>query len=30
MFFNGWQGTYQSMLSHSLGALAHAPVPGVP
>ncbi|MEO8622378.1 MAG: flagellar biosynthetic protein FliR [bacterium] len=25
MFFNGWQGMYGSMLSHSLGALSHVP-----
>ena len=30
MFFNGWQGTYESLLSQSLGALSHAPIPGAP
>lgn len=30
MFLNGWQGTYQSMLSHSLGVLSRVPSAGVP
>lgn len=30
MFFNGWQGTYQSMLSHSLGVLSRVPAIGAP
>jgi flagellar biosynthetic protein FliR len=30
MFFNGWQGTYESMLSHSLGVLSRVPAIGAP
>ncbi|MEO8563625.1 MAG: flagellar biosynthetic protein FliR [bacterium] len=30
MFFNGWQGTYESMLTHSIGALSHVRATGGP